>query len=100
TKVRLAALATGNGARFIFSAGGNENPSRVRFAIELKRHDSSVRFGSGSEANFSYAARLRSSHQLGAAVCVARCEAKTSGVKEPMGERVAVTGAGEGADIV
>src|SRR5688572_32676409 len=96
TKVRLAAFVTGNGAMSTFSAESRAKPSSVSPARVLNRHDSSVRFGNGRAANVSNAARLRSSHHSGPAERLATCEAKMSGAKLPIGERVVVEkGAGE-----
>src|SRR5947208_2953584 len=99
TNVRLAALAMGSGAIGTLSAAFSSNPSSVRLPMLLNRHDSSVRLGNGNEANFSYAARLRSSHQPGAEAWLARCDAKISGAKLPIGERVTVAGTETGEDI-
>src|SRR5688572_18652387 len=76
TNVRLAAFATANGASAAFCAGRSAKPSSVSPARLLKRHDSSVRFGNGSEANASNAARLRSSHHAGADGTLARTRRK------------------------
>src|SRR5262249_39261612 len=72
------------------TARPTSKPSSVSVPMLLKRHDSSVRAGIGSDANFSYAARLRSSHHAGADFCVARCAAKASAVKLPMEDLVSV----------
>src|SRR5688500_4452498 len=99
TKVRLAALAIASGAMSTFSAGSSMKRSSASPARLLNRHDSSVRFGSGNEANVSNAARFRSNHHAGPAGRLAICEAKISGAKLPIGDRVVVEN-GAGEDIV
>src|SRR5262249_17993735 len=86
TNVTLAELRTAKGAIGAGSAFRRAKFSSVSAWVLLNRQASSGRFGRGRPGNVSYRARLRSSHQPGAACSAARCDAKTSGEKAPMGD--------------